>query len=71
MEKTNKHKKVLEHLKAHGHITSMEAINLYGATRLAAIIFDLRKKYGIETIDCIGKDKYGNTCRYADYKFIG
>ena len=71
MEKTNKHKKVLEHLKTHKHITSMEAINLYGATRLAAIIFDLRKKYDIKTIDCIGKDKYGNTCRYADYKFIG
>lgn len=34
---------VLEHLKTHGTITSIEAIMQYGATRLSAIIFDLRK----------------------------
>ena len=41
----NKTQAVLEHLKNHVGITSMEAIDLYGATRLSAIIFNLRK-YG-------------------------
>lgn len=68
MEKTNKHQKVIEHLKKHGTITSMEAIEKYGATRLAAIIFDLRKKYNISTIMTEGKDRYDNISRYAIYK---
>ena len=36
-------KLILKHLQVHKTITSMEAISLYGATRLSAIIFDLRK----------------------------
>ena len=31
------------HLKNYGHITSLEAIREYGATRLASIIFNLKK----------------------------
>lgn len=68
MEKTNKHKKVLEHLKTYGTITSMEAIDNYGATRLSAIIFNLRKKYNISTIMTDGVDRYGNASRYGIYK---
>lgn len=68
MEKTNKHKKVLNHLKEHGTITSWEAIEKYGATRLSSIIFNLRKKYNISTIMNEETDRYGNTCRYAIYK---
>lgn len=34
--------KVLEHLKTHGEITSWEAITKFRATRLSAIIFNLR-----------------------------
>jgi len=69
MERTNKHKKVLEHLRTHGTITSLEAIDNYGATRLASIIFNLRKKgYNISTTDGLTKDRYGNACRYAIYK---
>ena len=40
-KKFNKTEKVLEHLKEYGTITSLEAIDLYGATRLSAIIFNL------------------------------
>lgn len=39
-------KLVLQHLNEHGSITSYEAIKLFGATRLSAIIYDLRHKYG-------------------------
>ena len=59
---------VLNHLKEHDSITSMEAIENYGATRLADIIFRLRKRgYNIRTIDCVGKNRYGHTCNYAKY----
>ena len=40
-----KTEKVKIHLEEVGHITSLEAIKEYGATRLSAIIFNLRHKY--------------------------
>ena len=39
-------KLVLQHLNEHGSITSYEAFNLFGATRLSAIIHTLRHKEG-------------------------
>ena len=33
------------HLKNYGHITSLQAIKLYGATRLADIIYKLKMGY--------------------------
>lgn len=66
---TNKTNEVLRHLQTHGSITSMEAINLFGATRLSAIIFNLRKKgYNITSIDKTTKDRYGHTVPYAEYR---
>ena len=66
---TNKHKKVLEYLKEHGTITTWEAIDKFGATRLSAIIFNLRKRgYNISTIRTEGIDRYGNVSRYGIYK---
>ena len=47
--KTSKTKKVLEHLQKYGSITSWQAIELYGATRLSAIIYNLREKYKISS----------------------
>lgn len=46
----NKTKAVEEHLQNNGSITSWEAITNYRATRLSAIIFNLRDKYDIDTI---------------------
>lgn len=43
MPTKSKKEKVKEHLIKKGHITSWEAIEKYRSTRLAAIIFDLRK----------------------------
>ena len=72
MKRTNKHTKVLEHLQEKGSITSMEAIDEYGATRLASIIFNLRKRgYDISTNMEVTKDRYGNACQYARYKLEG
>lgn len=67
-KKITKTSMVLDHLKKHGAITSMEAIENYGATRLSAIIFELRKKgYDIDTIDVKSVDRYGNSVVYGKY----
>lgn len=67
-DKMNKTKAVLRHLMERGSITSMEAIELYGATRLSAIIFNLRHKgHEIETVMCTGRDRYGSHMSYARY----
>lgn len=59
---------VLDWLKTYASISSMEAINNFGATRLSAIIFNLRKKgYNIETVTCEGTDRFGNKMQFARY----
>lgn len=64
----NKSKMVLDWLKTHAGITSMEAFENFGATRLSAIIFNLKKSgYDIETVMVDGKDRFGNRTRYARY----
>lgn len=62
---------VLEHLKSGKSITSLEAINLYGATRLADIIFRLKKRGYIITKKIITvPTRYGKTARVAEYTLI-
>lgn len=69
--KTTKSSEVLKHLKVRGSITSLEAFELYGATRLSAIIFELRKKgYNIKTTDSTCIDRYGHRCNFAKYVLI-
>lgn len=66
----NKTTEVLRHLKENGSITSMEAIELFGATRLSAIIFNLRRHgHNIVTIDKTGIDRYGHQMKYAKYVY--
>lgn len=72
MKKTNKTKEVLKHLQKRKSITSWDAIKLYGATRLSAIIFNLRDRgYLIDSIYIDGKDRFGNTSRYVKYVYRG
>lgn len=71
MRKFNKTEAVLNHLKEHGSITSLEAIEKYGATRLSAIIFNLRKRgYKIDTVDTDFVDRYGYKSRYGNYILV-
>lgn len=71
-KKTNKTEKVLNHLKEYGSITSLEAIELYGATRLSAIIFNLRKRgFDIDTIDLPFTDRFGTKSTYGKYVLNG
>lgn len=64
--------RVLQHLKSHGSLTSMEAFEKYGITRLAAVIFDLRELgHDIRTFDMEGQNRYGEATRYAKYVLCG
>ncbi len=64
----NQMKAVLDHLKTKGSITSMEAFELYGCTRLSDKILRLRDKgYDISTIMIESVNRYGDLCRYGKY----
>ena len=71
MGKLTKTKMVMQHLRGGKTITSLEAINLYSATRLSAIIFCLREKgHNIVTIPITIRDRFGNSCQYGKYKLL-
>lgn len=72
MRKNSKTNDVLQHLLKYGKINTMEAIDLYGATRLSAIIFNLRHKYELniinERVDFI--DRNGRTSHFDNYLLV-
>ena len=61
--------RVLDHLKKNKKLSQKQAINLYGAYRLSAIIYNLRKDgYNISTNFKSGKNRFGDTVSWAEYK---
>ena len=64
-----KTKLILKHLEEIGDITSWEAIKEYGATRLSAIIWTLRHKYGLDIKEewVNIPDRYGQDCQFKRY----
>ena len=61
--------RVLEYLKEFGSITSWEAIKEFGATRLSAIIYNLRNKgYNITSRFSSAKNRYGDKVQFAIYE---
>jgi len=68
MQYRSQREAVLSHLEEHGHITSMQAIQQYGATRLSAIIYLLRRRgYRIKTEAFQVTTRYGRKTRPAKY----
>lgn len=68
MEHKSQTEAVLAHLEKHGCITSLEAIEKYGATRLSAIIFNLKKKgYLIKSEPFKVSTRYGRVSRPSRY----
>lgn len=64
--------RILEHLRTHDGITSMAAFKLFGETRLAARINELRDMgYAIETMMMESENRYGDVTRYAFYVLKG
>lgn len=67
---TNQKQEVLRHIKRYGSITSMEAFEKYGITRLSAIIYILRREYEIVTIMRTSVNRYGNEVNFAEYRLL-
>ena len=62
---------ILRYMKTHKGITSMQAFEKFGATRLSGVIFELRKHYNIVSEPKTGKNRYGETVNYVEYRLIG
>lgn len=57
---------VLAHLKRHGDITPMKALTVYGISRLASCIHEIRKAgYSVKTV--VALDDMGG--KYGQYTF--
>jgi len=68
MSNRNNTSRILRHLQSFGSITSLEAIYEYGNTRLAASVFDLRKKgYDITTTEIEVTNRFGEKRRIGKY----
>lgn len=64
--------RLLEHFERFGTITSLEAFEKYGMTRLSAVIFDLRALgYEIDTVMMESTNRYGEAVRYGKYVYKG
>lgn len=71
-KKVSKIEQVLDHLKSGHSITSMMAIQLYGATRLSAIIYTLKDRgYDITSVKESQLDRNGRVCNFSRYKLNG
>lgn len=59
---------ILRHMERFGSITALEAMQEYGIMRLGARIWDLRHEgHDIASEFVTGKNRYGETTRYARY----
>ena len=63
---------ILHHLQEFGSITSLEAMNWYGCYRLASRIAELRQS-GVNITKRVvkGKNKYGESIHFAEYRLGG
>lgn len=63
--------RVLNYLETHRGITSLEAIELFGNTRLSATIHSLRKMgYNIVTVECSCNTRYNTVAEFGEYQLI-
>ena len=71
-KRISKNQRVLTHLLEHKTITSNEAWKLYGVSRLSAVIWELRHRYGyhIETYTIHPTDRFGDVCNCGEYHLI-
>lgn len=63
--------RIIDYMKSHKGITSMDAFTDLGITRLSARIKELRESgYNISTIMVDGTNRYGESVRYGLYKLV-
>lgn len=71
MTKQTREQKILKYLQTFKTLTSLEAINIFGETRLSARIYDMKKRgYRFETTRVRVPTRDGWTY-VAQYKFLG
>ena len=70
MKRMTQYDRVLQHLQNNPKgLSQMQAVRLYGAYRLSAIIYDLRNNgYNITTNYKTSKNRFGDSVTYAIYK---
>ena len=61
---------VLNHLQQHGSITSMEAFQLFGVTRLSAIIYELRHKEDYKVLSVFEVVTTRQGCKTAIARYV-
>ena len=63
--------RIMSHLREHGTITQLEAMQEYGIYRLASRISDLRKGGVQIKRDMVkGKNRYGEDTCFAEYRLL-
>lgn len=63
--------RIIDYMKLHKGITSMDAFTDLGITRLSARIKELRELgYNISTIMVDGVNRYGEPVRYGLYRLV-
>lgn len=68
MAKASQKEMVYKYLKTHSGITSLEAYDKFGITRLASVIFKLRQDgHPISSESIKVKNRYGVSCTVAKY----
>jgi hypothetical protein len=68
MKSTTQTERILRHLKDYNSITTWEAIQEYGITRLSARIFDIKDMgYKIKSEIETATNRYGETVNYKRY----
>lgn len=63
--------KIIRHLRDHGSITTLEAINEYGILRLASRVNDLKRRgYNIVGETKTGRNRYGEKTSFKVYRLM-
>jgi len=63
--------KVLRYLKSHpAGMTQLDAERTYGIQRLGARIYDLRKRWRIESRMVLVTNRFNQWCRVARYRLV-
>ena len=70
-DKKTQNDKILEYMKKHGSITSLEAVRNFGCLRLAARISDLRKMGNVIDRELITVHTRDGKTRVAEYSLKG
>nr|UVX71534.1 MAG: helix-turn-helix domain protein [Bacteriophage sp.] len=65
---TTQKDRVLDYMHQNGSITTWEAFQNLGVSRLANVIAEIRKEYVVESITRITKNRYGDKCHFSEYR---